>query len=167
MRARLAVLVALALLPVACAPAPTPAPAVASGSCGVNLPADATPEQAIWALVSAESRLVVAQQIEPLMGLWAEDAAITDTQHTAGDATDDQTWRGADAIRLRYLRTVFPSAPGYAQPRELRIEVSGDRAAAQGTTGIGGEVSPAGDRWELALRDGCWVITGLTYNLEP
>jgi len=35
------------------------------------------------------------------------------------------------------------------------------------TTHIGSEVSPAGDRWELARVDGCWMIRSLTYNLEP
>jgi hypothetical protein len=35
------------------------------------------------------------------------------------------------------------------------------------TTRIGGEVAPAGDRWTLVRRDGCWLLQNLTYNLEP
>jgi len=158
-------LLAIALL-VGCG-APKEAPLKAAGSCSLALPADITPDREIWEVISAESRFVVSQEIEPLMQLWSEDAAITDTQHTPADPSDDQTWKGSDAVRYRYVRSVFPSAPGSAQPRELEIEISGDRATARGTTSIGGEVSPAGDAWELALRDGCWVLTALTYNLEP
>ena len=142
-------------------------PSAPSGSCGLGLPSGATPEEAIYAVVSAESKNVVSQQIGPLMRLWAEDAEITDAQHTPGDASDDRTWKGQDAIRYRYVRDVFPSAPGTAQPLELQTQVSGDRAVVTGTTGIGAEISPSGDLWELAKDGDCWVIKRLIYNREP
>jgi len=142
-------------------------PSAPSGSCGLNLPADTTPEEAIYAVIAAESKDVVSQEIGLLMRLWAEDAAITDAQHTPGDAADDRTWKGQDAIRYRYVRDVFPSAPGAAQPRELQTQVIGNRAVVTGTTGIGAEVSPSGDSWELRKVGDCWVIQSLTYNREP
>jgi hypothetical protein len=47
------------------------------------------------------------------------------------------------------------------------VQVTGDQAVATSTTVIGKEVSPGGDRWTFARRDGRWWITGLMYNLEP
>ncbi len=142
----------------------TPAPA---GSCTLALPADASPETAVRALLQAEGELVVAQQIDPLMLLWAEGASVTDAKNTPGDPQDDQHWLDKDAIRHRYVRTVFPGAPASALPADLQIEWDGDRAIVHATTQIGGEVAPAGDRWELLRRRGCWLLYSLTYNLEP
>ena len=34
------------------------------------------------------------------------------------------------------------------------------------TTQIGGEVSPAGDRWTVVRQGSCWLVENLTYNLE-
>ncbi len=141
----------------------TPAP---GGSCSLSLD---TPDadQAIRALINAEGELVVAQDISPLMRLWADESHVTDAKNTPDDASDDQSWRGKDAIRHRYVRTVFPGAPATTQPADLEITLDGDRATVRATTRIGDEVSPAGDRWELVQQEGCWYISGLTYNLEP
>jgi hypothetical protein len=54
-----------------------------------------------------------------------------------------------------------------AQPADLVINVRGDEAVVTGTTRIGDEVSPAGDRWRLVKIEGCWVIQELIFNLEP
>jgi hypothetical protein len=117
-------------------------------------------------MLRAEGQLVVDQQIEPLMALWADGSSITDAKNSP-DAADDQNWQDKDAIRHRYVRTVFPGAPAQASPADLQTTIAGDRATVMATTSIGSEVSPAGDRWTLVKRDGCWLLENLTYNLEP
>mgnify|MGYP000960519090 FL=1 len=154
-----------ALLLAGCASVTPQSPA---GSCTLNLPPDTSGEDAITAVLRAEGELVVAQRIDDLMALWGEGASISDAKHTPIDNTDDQDWLGKDAIRHRYVRTVFPGAPSQATPADLEIAFTGgDRAVVTATTHIGGEVAPAGDRWTLVQRDGCWLLQNLTYNLEP
>jgi hypothetical protein len=131
------------------------APETVAGSCTLRLPAGAGDEEAITAVIRAEGQLVVNQQIDPLMELWAP-----------GDEEDDQYWRDKDAIRHRYVRTVFPGAPQQAAPADLNIALNGDQASVVATTHIGDEVSPAGDRWTLVKRGNCWLLQNLTYNLE-
>jgi hypothetical protein len=87
------------------------APPATSGSCGLALTAGTSDNDAIRAVIEAEGRLVVTQAIDALMALWAEDAYVANAKNTPDDATDDQFWRGQDAIRHRYVRTVFPGAP--------------------------------------------------------
>ncbi|OIO95821.1 MAG: hypothetical protein AUK03_04880 [Anaerolineae bacterium CG2_30_64_16] len=130
-------------------------------------PQPASDEEAIRQLILLEGQGVVAQDITGLMGLWAEDAVVTDAKHTPDDTTDDARWQGRDAIRERYVVLVFPGNPSAAGATDLAITIEGNAATATSTTVIGGEVSPGGDRWTLAKRDGRWWITGLTYNLEP
>jgi hypothetical protein len=110
---------------------------------------------------------MVAQDVDKLMALWDDGSYVADGKHTPGDDTDDQFWRDKDAIRHRYVRTVFPGAPKTATPADLKIAIEGDQAIVIATTQIGGEVAPAGDRWTLKRHDGCWYIESLTYNLEP
>jgi hypothetical protein len=141
-------------------------PAGDAGSCTLGLPAGVSDEEAIAAVLRAEGQLVVNQQIEPLMVLWADGSSITDAKNSP-DAADDQNWQAKDAIRHRYVRTVFPGAPAQASPADLQTTIAGDRATVVATTTIGSEVSPAGDRWTLVKRDGCWLLENLTYNLEP
>ncbi|MBM4458053.1 MAG: hypothetical protein FJ011_09860 [Chloroflexi bacterium] len=130
-------------------------------------PAPASDEDAIRQLIIAEGQRVVSQDIVGLMELWAADAVIADARHTPDNPNDDARWRGRDAIRERYVVLVFPGNPAVVAPTDLRIAITGDAATVTSTTVIGSEVSPAGDRWTLARRDGRWWITGLTYNLEP
>ncbi len=171
----------LLLLTAACAaPANTvDAPDVAEaqierGSCGVASVEAAgetlTDEAAVEAVLRAEGARVVAQEINPLMGLWAEESQVVDAAGTPDDESDDQRWIGVDAIRNRYVRIVFPGAPSLAQPADLDVsfmeEEGTPRAVVTATTQIGDEVSPAGDRWTLVQQDGCWLIESLTYNLE-
>lgn len=137
-----------------------------AGACGLALSSGHSDNDAIRAVIEAEGRLIVTQDIDALMALWAEDAYVANARHTPNDATDDQFWRGQDAIRHRYVRTVFPGAPTPAAPPELAIELNGDSAVVTATTRIGNEVAPAGDRWVLVKRNGCWQIASLTYNLE-
>jgi hypothetical protein len=137
------------------------------GSCDLGLPDTAGDQEAITALLHAESAYVVRQDSEALMRLWAPDGRIADAKHTPGDPGDDQTWEGADAIRHRYLRRVFPGNPTVAQPADLAIALDGDRATVTGTTRIGNEVSPNGDRWQVVKIGGCWFIKELVFNLEP
>lgn len=137
------------------------------GSCTLDLPSGASDETAIQAVLRGEGELMVAQEIDQLMGLWGDGAYVSDGKHTPDDTTDDQFWRDKDAIRHRYVRTVFPGAPKTATPADLKIAITGDHAVVIATTQIGGEIAPAGDRWTLARHDGCWYIESLTYNLEP
>jgi ketosteroid isomerase-like protein len=141
------------------------APPATAGSCGLALAAGHSDDDAIRAVIEAEGRLVVIQEIDALMALWDEDAFVANAKNTPNTA-DDQFWRGQDAIRHRYVRTVFPGAPTAAAPPELAIHRDGARAIVTATTRIGSEVAPAGDRWVLIKRDGCWQIESLTYNLE-
>lgn len=133
-------------------------------------PQPATAEEAIRQLVVLEGRGLVSQDIEGLMGLWAADAVVTDAKHTPDDPTDDARWEGRDAIRERYVVLVFPGNPQTAGDPHVAITVDGEdegaTATAIGTTTIGSEVSPGGDRWTFVKRDGRWWISSLTYNLE-
>lgn len=136
------------------------------GSCGLNLATDSGDAAAIAAVLTAEGRLVVAQEIDALMALWSEEGYVADAKHTPERTDDDQFWRGVDAIRHRYVRTVFPGAPTAVAPSDLEIAIEEDRAIVTATTRIGDEVATAGDRWVLVKQGGCWVIESLTYNLE-
>ncbi len=164
----------LVLVSTACAAQTAPEPvaqatplALASiGSCTLNLPATASDEEAIRAILVAEGELVVEQNIASLMALWDDGASVTDAKNTALDPTDDQHWLDKDAIRHRYVRTVFPGAPTVAMPKDLIITINALQATITATTQIGNEVSPAGDRWELHKTGNCWIIESLTYNLE-
>lgn len=150
------------LLPVGCASVSAPV-----GSCTLQLAADADDRAAVTAVLRAEGEYVAAQQIDALMALWADGAAVVDAKHTPDNLDDDQRWRDKDAIRHRYVRTVFPGAPASASPANLVITLDGDHATVRATTQIGGEVSPGGDRWILVRQGKCWLIESLTYNLEP
>ncbi len=165
-RAARLLLVALSLLVLAGCGGPA-APQGTGGSCSLNLAAGTTDADAIQAVVDAEGQLVVAQQIDALMTLWADGSSIADAKHTPDEQQDDRFWRDKDAIRHRYVRTVFPGAPKTAVPADLQIDMAGERATVRSTTRIGDEVSPAGDRWVLVKQGACWLIESLTYNLEP
>jgi hypothetical protein len=163
----LPLLLGLLLLLSACSsatPTPEPTPAPLAGSC--SLPATGDDESAIRALLVAEGELVVTQAIDPLMQLWSDDARIVDAKNTPDNADDDQVWDGKDAIRNRYVRIVFPGAPASVDHSDEIITIDGDRAQVESTTTIGSEVAPAGDRWEMVNRNGCWLLASLTYNLE-
>jgi hypothetical protein len=159
-------LLVAALLITACDWTLNPSPTPAVGSCTLTLPASTSADQAIRAVLDAEGKLVVQQDITQLMQLWAEESYVADAKNTPQQTDDDQFWLEKDAIRHRYVRTVFPGAPQQATPADLRIEIMRDRAVVTATTQIGAEISPAGDRWTLVQRDGCWAIESLTYNLE-
>lgn len=145
---------------------PTSSPAPRAGSCMLELGEGASDEDAIRAVVGAEGKLVVTQEVTPLMQLWTEDGFVADAKYTPDEEADDQRWIGSDAIRHRYVRTVFPGAPSAVQPADLDIVIDDARAVVRATTHIGDEVAPSGDRWELIKSDGCWYLNSLTYNLE-
>jgi hypothetical protein len=163
-----ALLVMAAQLMAACGSAPPPV-----GSCTLPLPADAGDEDAIKAVIHAEGQFVVDQDIEALMALWRPGSFVADAKNTPDDA-DNQYWRDKDAIRHRYVRTVFPGAAASANPAALLVTIAAatttgtalETATVQATTQIGAEISPAGDRWVLIKEAGCWSIESLTYNLE-
>jgi hypothetical protein len=168
--AHLAALAALltALLLAACSqtpPVPTPTPAPLGGSCTLENVTD--DESAIRALLVAEGQLVVSQDIDTLMRLWVESGRVVDAKNTPDAMDDDQVWDGRDAIRHRYVRTVFPGAPALVDHGDENITIDGDQAHVESTTTIGNEVAPAGDRWEMVRQDNCWYLASLTYNLEP
>ena len=143
------------------------APAPPAGSCTLDLPTGAGDEEAVAAVIHAEGQFVVDQQIDALMALWTDGSSITNAKNTPDAAQDDQFWRDKDAIRHRYVRTVFPGAATQATPADLKITLEGKRATVSATTRIGEEVSPAGDRWTLVKHGDCWLLENLTYNLEP
>ncbi len=130
-------------------------------------PVPASDEEAVIGLIQAEGEAVVAQDMQRLAELWAEDAVVRDAKHTPDDATDDAVWNGIDAILDRYVVLVFPGNPQKVQPQVLAVEINGDEASVLSTTQIGAEVSPAGDHWTFVRRQGRWWIASLTYNLEP
>ncbi|MEZ4674317.1 MAG: hypothetical protein R2932_08755 [Caldilineaceae bacterium] len=136
------------------------------GSCALPPPHADSDESAIQAVLTAEGELVVKQDIDLLMRLWNDGAYIADAKNTANDLNDDQHWLDKDAIRHRYVRTVFPGAPTVVTPKDLAITIKERHATVIATTQIGTELSPAGDRWELSKDGECWVIDSLTYNLE-
>jgi hypothetical protein len=148
----------------------TPTAEPKAGSCTLTLPANVTDEQAIQAVLRAEGKLMVQQEIAPLMQLWAAGSQVVNAKNTPADTSDDQFWLDKDAIRHRYVRVVFPGAPSVATPADIAImltqTITDTRAVVTATTQIGSEVSPAGDRWELRKQNGCWVIHSLTFNLE-
>lgn len=109
---------------------------------------------------------MVAQSIDALMALWSSESFVADAKNTPDNPEDDQQWLDKDAIRHRYVRTVFPGNPSAAAPADLQIEITDGRAVVRGTTNIGNEIAPAGDRWELIKQGDCWEILSLTYNLE-
>lgn len=146
---------------------PIQQPAVqATGSCTLGLVSSVTDEEAIRAVLLAEGNLVVQQKIETLMALWGEGAQIINAKNTPATPEDDQGWFDKDAIRHRYVRTVFPGAPAQATPKDIQIQLIDNQATVTATTQIGTEISPAGDRWTLIKRNGCWEIQSLIYNLE-
>ena len=153
-----------ALLVAGCRPL---APSDPLGSCTLGLTTSASAEERIRAVLQAEGEMVVAQRIDPLMALWAEGGRVVDAKNTPNDESDDQVWLDKDAVRHRYVRTVFPGAPAAALPADLAIVIQGGTATVTATTQIGSEVSPAGDRWQLVHDGPCWVIERLVYNLEP
>lgn len=143
-------------------PSPTP-----SGSCTLNLAATISDEQAIRAVLAAEGDLVVKQDINQLMALWADGSFVADANNTPNTEDDDELWRNKDAIRHRYVRIVFPGAPAAAKPADMTLTINDDLAVVTSTTHIGNEISPAGDRWTLVKTNNCWQIKSLTFNLEP
>jgi hypothetical protein len=165
MNTRLSGSLGVLLLAVTLTACGTPEPP--AGSCTLDLPTGAGDEEAIAAVIHAEGQLVVDQQIDVLMALWTDGSSITNAKNTPDAAQDDQFWRDKDAIRHRYVRTVFPGAAKHATPADLKSTLEGNRATVSATTHIGEEVSPAGDRWTLVKRGNCWLLENLTYNLEP
>jgi hypothetical protein len=136
------------------------------GSCTLNLPDTTNDAEAIRALLAAEGELVVKQDIVHLMQLWVEGGYVADAKNTPDNKDDDQYWLDKDAIRHRYVHTVFPGAPQAAVPADLHIEWGDGYAIVTATTQIGDEISPAGDRWVVVRQGRCWQIESLTYNLE-
>lgn len=160
-RVLLPLLVALILL-AAC----SGAPAEPIGSCTLPLDSSLTDEEKIAAVLRAEGELVVAQDIDALMALWASGGEVVDAKHTPDDPADDQRWIDLDAVRHRYVRIVFPGNPQPSPAPELRIAVGVDAANVIATTRIGTEVAPGGDHWEMVKQGDCWAISRLSYNNE-
>ena len=163
---RFVVVILVVWLTVSCTTPPEPVIQPPIGSCALQVAATASDEEAINAVLMAEGRLVVEQNIAGLMNLWRDGSEVVDAKNTPTDTTDDQRWLDKDAIRNRYVRIVFPGAPTQADPKDLQIQITDDQAVITATTQIGNEVSPAGDRWVLIKQNSCWVIQSLTYNLE-
>ena len=159
-------LLGIVLLLSACGGSPLPPTAAVPTPIRTPTPVPATDEEALLQLLAAEGEGVVQQDIERLMEIWAPDGVVMDARHTPDDSGDDLAWRGRDAIRQRYVTLVFPGNPSAAGAADVQLTIEGDTAEALSTTRIGSEVAPGGDRWSFARREGHWLITSLTYNLE-
>lgn len=159
---RVVLLSLILLLVAACGPTPgLPTPK----SRGTPTPTPATDEEAIHHLLNAEAEGVVNQDIDLLMSLWATDGVVTDANHTPDDPNDDKAWKGAEAIKERYL-VIFQSFPTQAAHPDVELTINGDTAEATTTTTIGIDMAPKGDKWTFAKIEGRWYITSLTFNLE-
>ncbi|HEM61743.1 MAG TPA: DUF4440 domain-containing protein [Chloroflexi bacterium] len=134
---------------------------------GTDTPTPASDEEAVFQLLGAEAESVVSQDIDRLMEIWHEDGVVTDANHTPDNPSDDRVWPGIAAIRERYVNEIFPSAPSSVTHPDAEVTVEGNTATAITTTTIGIDHAPGGDRWTFAKTDGRWLITSLTFNLEP
>jgi ketosteroid isomerase-like protein len=161
----LLVLFAVALVAAACGRPQTPVPATSPSPTAA--PASSDDEDALKQLLNAEAEAVVAQDIDLLMQIWADDGVVADARHTPQDPKDDARWEGKDAIRERYVTLVFPAGPQTVAHPTVNVAITGDTAVLTTTTQIGTEVAPSGDRWTLARTADGWKIKSLTYNLEP
>ncbi len=139
---------------------PTPRPR------GTDTPTPASDEEAVYQLLHAEGEGVVSQDIDRLMEIWAQDGVVTDASHTPDNPSDDRIWTGIAAIRERYINEIFPSAPSSVTHPDVELTIEGNSATAISTSTIGIDHAPAGDLWTFAKRDGRWLITSLTFNLE-
>jgi ketosteroid isomerase-like protein len=133
---------------------------------GTDTPTPASDEEAVFQLLNAEAEGVVSQDIDRLMEIWAEDGVVTDANHTPDNSADDRVWSGIAAIRERYVNEIFPSAPSSVTHPDVELTMEGNSAIAVSTSTIGIDHAPGGDQWTLEKRDGRWVITSLTFNLE-
>ena len=134
---------------------------------GTDTPTPASDEEAVAQLLNAEAESVVSQDIDRLMEIWHEDGVITDANHTPDNPSDDRVWSGLADIRERYVNEIFPSAPSSATHPDAELTIEGNTATAITTTTIGIDHAPGGDRWTFSKTDGRWLITSLTFNLEP
>lgn len=153
------------LLVAACGPTVAPATSSGPSARATDTPTPASDEEAILQLLAAEAEGVVQQDIDRLMDLWAPDSLVTDANHTPDDPSDDLVWKGAEAIKERYL-VIFQSFPTQAAHPDVELTISGDTAEATTTTTIGVDMAPKGDHWTFAKIEGRWHITSLTFNLE-
>lgn len=153
------------LLVVACGPTVAPATSSGPSARATDTPTPASDEEAILQLLAAEAEGVVQQDIDRLMDLWAPDGVVTDVNHTPDDPSDDLVWKGAEAIKERYL-VIFQSFPTQAAHPDVELTISGDTAEATTTTTIGVDMAPKGDKWTFTKIEGRWHITSLTFNLE-
>jgi hypothetical protein len=163
-------LIVIAVLAAACSPPevptvpgeiPSPRPR------GTDTPTPASDEEAIMQLLNAEGEGVVSQDIDRLMEIWDGDGMVIDAKHTPDNPDDDRVWGGIAAIRERYVNEIFPSAPSSVTHPDVELTIEGNSATALTTSTIGIDHAPGGDRWTFAKRDSRWLITGLTFNLEP
>ena len=136
---------------VACAPKPSPS----------------ENEATIRALIAAEAKGARTRDVALLESIWAVDGVVRDANHTPDDLADDQVWQGRDAIMLRYATVIFYLTLDEAGPVDLVMDIEGDSAVVTGTTRMGSELSPQGERWTFVRCDGKWEIAGITFNLEP
>ncbi len=163
-------LIVIAMLAAGCSPPgvptvpgeiPSPRPR------GTDTPTPASDEEAIMQLLNAEGEAVVSQDIDRLMEIWDPEGVVRDANHTPDNPDDDRVWPGIAAIRERYVNEIFPSAPSSVTHPDVELTMEGDSATALTTSTIGIDHAPGGDRWTFVRRDGRWLITGLTFNLEP
>ena len=117
-------------------------------------------------MIAAEGRAARERDADRLASLWADDSVVRDARHTPDDMSDDRVWEGRDAIMSRYTSEIFYLTLEDAGPMDLVFDVRGDAAVVTGTTRMGDEVSPGGERWTFARQRGGWVIAGITFNLE-
>lgn len=151
------VVLLLLILVSGCYPSPPPTDSV---------PPTADASQTITHLIAVHRTAVVADDVQGVLDIWAEDGVITDANHTPFDPADDHVWRGLDAVLSYYTTVLFPLYLEEVGPVDTVVTINGSQAVMTGTTKIGDELAPGGERWTFALRDGEWKITSMTFNLE-
>jgi hypothetical protein len=98
--------------------------------------------------------------------LWIEEGWVHDANHTPDDLADDQVWEGRDAVMARYSSVIFGLTLEEVGPIELDMDLQGARAVVTGTTRMGSERSPNGERWTCVRQQGAWRIESITFDLE-
>ncbi len=127
----------------------------------------ATDDESIRQIINAECEGVVQQDIDRLQGIWATDGVVTDANYTPGNAGDDVTWKGWDAIRDRYVNIVFPSNPTFCEHPNTQVTVNGNAATATSSVKIGTTNCDKCNQWTFKKSAAGWRISALIYNLNP
>jgi len=127
-------------------------------------PADPAEQDAVRAVINAELKGAINQDLEALASLFAPNAVIIDHNGTPDDPSDNTIWQGWVNIERRY--SAFFSAGFYSGSFvQLAVQVDGDRA--QGThqgVVLDDVYYEDSGLYLLEKQEGRWLITQLEYG---